>query len=279
MTVAAKYMYRSTANFNIWAITAAQRRSSRRLAEKQEVPRTSKTELRPEYVNDQNVDLSERPIHPSNKQKSISEEDDQSEGSDESDSSFMSLCEDDRSRSQEKGSRITVSGSMPSFGPGNIIRQRVSTHGHVRPMEREEDIAALNIASDHIGRVHMAGPINKWLATRHHFEYRYRKDLEKFRKIKADDFALARQNGFLTRKLQGENPPQCALASWYDLDLAREAGRSVDEPVSKSNAAMILYMRMSQKHDEMQVGEYVDSSILAVERETEQQVEHQDPPV
>ena len=280
--MAAKYMYRSVANFNIWALTAVQKGAAGR-------PVTSR---KPGHPSDSESGSLTTPGE-SNFRKSrvdvegqriASDEDAQSEWSDDSESSASTKNAQDKkvlSRIGNADDRITVSGSLPSFGQGNIIRERVSTRGFTRSMEPEEQMGALTMSPEHIGRVHMAGPISKWLSTRNDFERRYPKDLAKFRKIKADDYEKACQYGFLTRNLQGENPPQCALASWHDVDLARQAGRSVDEPMTKSSTAMLLYMKISQKPDEHQVGDYTDISHLAVEQEKAKQAdsgEHDDLP-
>lgn len=151
--------------------------------------------------------------------------------------------------------RIIVSGSIPSFGPGHIIRQRASCHGRLRQMEPEEEVKALNLPPSQVGRVHIDGPVSYWLETREKFHTKYSTDLERFRKIKSVDYEKAKKHGFLTRDLHGERPPQCALVSWYDLERAQEVGRSVDGPSGKSNTAVNLYMKISQKADREQAGD------------------------
>lgn len=162
--------------------------------------------------------------------------------------------------------RIIVSGSLPSFGPGHIIRQRASCHGRLRQMEPEEEIKALNLKRNQIGRVHIDGPVSYWLETREKFHSKYSTDLKHFRQIKSEDYVKAKRHGFLTRDMHGENPPQCALASWYDLKHAQEVGKSVDEVSGKSNTAVSLYMRISQKADRDQVGDVQDTDPDTVQR-------------
>lgn len=162
--------------------------------------------------------------------------------------------------------RIIVSGSLPSFGPGHIIRQRASCHGRLRQMEPEEEIKALNLPKDQVGRVHIDGPVSYWLETRKKFHTKYSTDLQRFRQIKSEDYRKAKKRGFLTRDLHGENPPQCALVSWYDLKKAQEVGKSVDEVSGKSNAAVSLYMRISQKADREQVGDVQETDEEALQR-------------
>lgn len=180
----------------------------------------------------------------------------------------------DESRRQKRkptgvlSDRIIVSGSIPSFGPGHIIRQRASCHGRLRQMEPEEEVKALNLPPSQVGRVHIDGPVSYWLETREKFHSKYSTDLQRFRKIKSEDYEKAKKHGFLTRDLHGERPPQCSLASWYDLNKAQEVGRSVDEISGKSNTAVSLYMRISQKADREQAGDIQETHEEAIDKTT-----------
>lgn len=133
-------------------------------------------------------------------------------------------------------------------------------------MEPEEEVAALNLPPSQVGRVHIDGPVSYWLETREKFHAKYSTDLERFRKIKSEDYEKAKKHGFLTRDLHDERPPQCSLASWYDLTQAQEVGRSVDEISGKSNAAVNLYMRISQKADREQAGDVQETRQEGIER-------------
>lgn len=295
MTLPAKYMYRSAANFNLWAIKLAKAKlashgrndrhpdSSRHDDSASHTPSRASTLLVANgrhdvrgmtgSLNSSVVDLGTQDGRMSlNKSPEIDaqSEADEAEGESSSSSSSEDEGADDHSYTlngtvPHSDEKITVTGALPSFGPGRIIRQRVSCKGKIRSMESMTDIEALHIPPHRVGQVHAAGPVSKWLETRQKYEKKYAKEVQKYRKIRADDYQLARDNGFLTRTLHGEEPPHCAIASWYDLDLARKVGRSVDEVSTKSNAAVMMYMRMSQKPDEEQVGEYTDSSRQAVQ--------------
>lgn len=271
-----KYMYRSAANFNIWAITAAKKKLEAKAAKASQAPSRSST-LAPDAgpqlngsrehtLNGSHGSLTEKLHHTANTEP-VKEDDVQSEASSESASSSSASvdhpCVANRSATAD---RVTVAGSVPPFGASHIVRQRVSCHGHIREMELESEIPALNMPRNHVGMVHIAGPVSKWLETRKRYEEKHPKDLEKFRKIKADDYARAEQEGFLTRALQGERPPQCALASWFDLDLARKVAKSVDEPAGKSNPAMGLWAKLSAKPDQEQVGDQKSASKAEIEK-------------
>jgi hypothetical protein len=136
-------------------------------------------------------------------------------------------------------------------------------------MEGEADIAALNMAPGHVGRVHIAGPVSKWLETRSKYESKYAKELNRFRRIREEDYAVAEKEGYLTRSLQGEQPPQCAMVSWHDSGLARKVAAPVDEPTGKNNMAVGLWSKLSAKRDKQQVEGGEEKSEERKEREQE----------
>ena len=281
-----QYMYRSAANFNIWAISAAKKKLELKAAKSSQVPSRSST-LAPaaDYLNGGSAlalnsshgSLVTDKLHQAVNSDPVKEDDVQSEASSESASSSSASADHPGQTSRDaasgKAERVTVAGSLPSFGAAHIVRQRVSCHGYIRDMELENEIPALNMPKNHVGRVHIAGPVSKWLETRQKYEAKHPKDLEKFRRIKAEDYAAAEREGFLTRALQGERPPQCALASWYDLDLARKVAKSVDEPVAKSNAAVGLWAKLSARPDEDQVGDVTSASKSEIEKVRSRQSE------
>lgn len=147
---------------------------------------------------------------------------------------------------------VTVNGHEPHFSTGRyIVAERVSTHGHIRPFEQVSEVPALDPAlREHIGQVHGEGAIQKWLAKRAEWDDRYRSHLDKWRKIRLEDRQRAEKEGYLTRDLQRDRPPLCSLAGWYDRDLARAAGKSVDEISGKTSAPMLLWSKISQKVSE-----------------------------
>jgi hypothetical protein len=143
---------------------------------------------------------------------------------------------------------VTVLGREPTFGASHIVAERVSTHGKIRPFEPIDQIPALNPAlREHIGQVHGDGAIHKWLGKRAEYDKKYSSQHAKWREIRSADRKLAEQHGFLTRQLKGERPPLCSLAGWYDVERAREAGKSVDEISGKTSNMMMMWQRISQK--------------------------------
>lgn len=143
---------------------------------------------------------------------------------------------------------VTVNGIEPFNGSETIISERVSVNGRIRPFEPIEAVPALDPAlREQIGQVHGGGAIQKWLKKRAEWDDKYAKELAKWRNIREQDRKLAEAHGFLTGTLQGENPPLCSLAGWYDQSLAREVGKSVDEITKKTSGAVMLWMKMSSK--------------------------------
>jgi hypothetical protein len=145
---------------------------------------------------------------------------------------------------------VSVTGTEPPIPSStNIIAERVSTHGHIRPFEDTSQVIALSHdIHDTIGQVHPDGAIQRWLAKRGEWDEKYKKELSKFREIKLEDRRMAEKWGFLTRELEGERVPMCAVVGWWDLERAKEVGRSVDgEPTKKGSGMMSMWSKMSSK--------------------------------
>ena len=293
-----QYMYRSAANFNLWALSAAKKKLAHRAAKSSTspsaVPSRSSTlapaaaeaygrlssngvhDAREQHRSGSNGSQLADRLHEAANLEPLREDDVQSEGSASSRSS-SSLSVDHSPSGTRDGDidrpvreRITVLGALPAFDPStHMIRQRVSCHGYIRPMEGEADIAALNMAPGHVGRVHIAGPVSKWLETRSKYESKYAKELNRFRRIREEDYAIAEKEGYLTRSLQGEQPPQCAMVSWHDSGLARKVAAPVDEPTGKNNMAVGLWSKLSAKRDKQQVEGGEEKSEERKEREQE----------
>ncbi|WVQ96171.1 hypothetical protein IAU59_003274 [Kwoniella sp. CBS 9459] len=150
---------------------------------------------------------------------------------------------------------VSVTGTEPLFGNSNIVSERVSTHGKIRPFEPIEAVPALDPAlRESIGQIHGSGAIQKWLNKRAEWDKKYSSALDKWRKIKKEDRERAERGGFLTRDLHGERPPLASLAGIWDEKLARDVGRSVDEPTGKTSGAMGIWMKMGTKADKEHAG-------------------------
>jgi hypothetical protein len=62
-----------------------------------------------------------------------------------------------------------------------------------------------------------------------------------------EDRRMAEKVGFLSRRLQGERPPLASLAGLWDVELAREVGRSVDEIDKRTSKGVMMWMNLSSK--------------------------------
>lgn len=146
-----------------------------------------------------------------------------------------------------KGDSILVKGYRPAWGDGHMVAERVSTHGRISPMERAEAIPALDASlRPTIGRVRGHGPIRTWIAKRADWDRRYAEELKKYRDMRTSDRAQAEKQGFLTRRLQGENPPLAALAGLATPELAGKVGKSVDAPTHKESKAVALWAHLAE---------------------------------
>ncbi|ORX37902.1 Alpha/Beta hydrolase protein [Kockovaella imperatae] len=283
-TRSSKYMYRACANFNIWAYKAAAKAVERHLRHERShsklkhdaapgktheegLPRASiesSTSQTPSSTAPPSrvpsvLDMTRPLITPTSARLANADEieaaDLESEASTSDTSESDSAAGDTDDQSTPTGV-VTVRGTEPLFGQGNnIVAERVSTHGNIRPFEAVEAIPALHPdLREQIGQIHADGAVQRWLAKRREWDEKYSSQLARWRKIKEEDNAAGLQNGFLTGDLQDENPPLCALVRWSDGTLARRAGRSVDEFGTKENKAIGMWTRISSKADEEHAG-------------------------
>jgi hypothetical protein len=143
---------------------------------------------------------------------------------------------------------VTVSGVEPMFGSKTIVAERVSTHGRIHPFEPIAEVPALDPdLREHIGQVHGGGAIQKWLKKRAEWDEKYESSLTKWREVRKVDRERAEKKGFLSRDLHGERPPLASLAGWWDQEIARGVGKSVDEISRKTSGAVMMWMKMSSK--------------------------------
>ncbi|KAK4685991.1 hypothetical protein P7C73_g4145, partial [Tremellales sp. Uapishka_1] len=284
MTKPAKYMYRAAANFNIWAFTAAGKALEHRLRHPHshsdlkyrpsrhttmETPYHSQPSTStapsveyssepgsistaPTSTDSSSLDLTKPVINALAADEANSEQVDKADlESEASSSSDSDREEESRLDPTDSVGQVSVRGVEPGFVRGShIVAERVSTHGRIRPFEPLSEVGSLQEnLKETIGQVRGDGVIKKWLLKRADWDDKYSSALKKYREAKEEDWKLASMNGFLTRDLQGERPPLCSLAGWYDQASARAVGRSVDETSTKSNTAMMMWMRISEKKD------------------------------
>lgn len=188
-------------------------------------------------------------------QEGVYEEDVQSECSSSCSSDDEDEEADDAESTVKPSGIVSVTGSepLPAPGSGNIVSERVSTRGRIRPFEPIAEVSALHPElKEHIGQVHPEGAIKKWMAKRKEWDEKYKKDLDKWWAVKRADRERAEAAGYLTRDLGEKNgvkerPPLCALAGWFDREMAREVGKSVDEAAGKVGMGAMVWMRAGGK--------------------------------
>ncbi|KAL8286505.1 hypothetical protein RQP46_004522 [Phenoliferia psychrophenolica] len=239
ITRPAKYMYRTVANFGIWALTASEKKQER----------LERHESRPESTHH-----IAGPVHATDA-AAANEEEHSVDSDDESELSSL----DGDSQNPENSSEldlVTVTGHEPSF-VNHMVRERVSPAGRIRAMEAPELLPGCTMPRDEIGILHL-GPVTKWKTQRAEWDARYAKEHAKFRAIRDEnERRVLQEGGFLEGKLKfdkGENPPLCALARFWDQKLALEVGESVDEVGKKVNAALAMWARVSSQPDEQIAG-------------------------
>ncbi|KAI0506057.1 alpha/beta-hydrolase [Xylaria bambusicola] len=196
----AKYMYRSVAQFGAWALARAQ-----------------KTEI--EILDDDQISI----ISSSN---SSSGED--APGKEET-----------KSPGPEQSQVGKAGDPLPPF-KNHMIRQRVSRHGIIRPLEPAVELPACTLDPNEIGVIKQS-PVQKWLEARHQWDTRFASTRAKVHKKRLKEM-MAGYQGF-----DGETPPPSALAA------RRKAAGALVAKKKKKSMGLALWSLWGSKHDEMTV--------------------------
>ncbi|KAI0421447.1 hypothetical protein F5X98DRAFT_274300 [Xylaria grammica] len=196
----AKYMYRSIAQFGAWALARAQ-----------------KTEI--EILDDDQI--------------SIISSSDSSEGA-------TAPSKEEAEVSEPEQSQVGRAGDpLPPF-KNHMIRQRVSRHGVIRPLESADELPACTLDPNEIGVV-KEGPVRKWLEARRQWDSRFDAARTKVHKKRLKEMRVGYQ-GF-----DGETPPPSALAA------RRKATDALVAKKKKKSTGLALWSLWGSKHDEMTV--------------------------
>ena len=131
---------------------------------------------------------------------------------------------------------------LPQF-KNHMIRQRVSQHGNVFPLDSELDIEALKLGHDEIGVI-KPEPVKKWLEVRRQHDKKYAATRVKIQKKRVRE-AVAGYETFG----DGEAPPPSALVG------RRPKGRETLEWgwTKHKSWGLALWSGWGSKHDEMAV--------------------------
>lgn len=196
----AKYMYRSIAQFGAWALARAQ-----------------KTEI--EILDDDEISV----ISSSN-----SSEDDAAPDQEEAETL------------EPKQSQVGKAGDpLPPF-KNHMIRQRVSRHGIIRPLEPAVELPACTLDPHEVGVIKQ-GPVKKWLEARGQWDSRFESTRAKVHKKRLKEM-MAGYQGF-----DGETPPPSALAA------RRRATGALAAKKKRKSMGLALWSLWGSKHDEMTV--------------------------
>lgn len=171
-------------------------------------------------------------------------------------------------RTTKRQRTISVAGVEPGF-TNSIIRERVSVRGQIRAMEPVEEVPALNVPRDSVGRITPDGPIRRWLERRREWDARYTDELVEFRKIRTKDRRKAEKVGYLSREFADENPPLSAVAGVYDQKMAwemvkgQDSSAGMDGQRERASLGVLLWSKLSAKPDEEQAGKRALDNIAA----------------
>ncbi|KAK8097983.1 acetyl-hydrolase [Apiospora kogelbergensis] len=195
----AKFMYRSVAQFGAWALARAQ-----------------KTEI--DILDDDDISVIT------------------SSGSDSDGDKVPTKTEIDAGEASNGPAVGKAGDELPPF-KHHMIRQRVSRHGGIRPLEPEADLPSCKVSVDDVGVI-KEGPVRKWLETRGQWDNRFSSVKTKIHKQRLKELVA----GFET--FDGELPPPSALAG------RRKVGDEYAARKRRKSVGLALWSLWGSKHDE-----------------------------
>ncbi|KAI0386416.1 alpha/beta-hydrolase [Hypomontagnella monticulosa] len=199
----AKFMYRSVAQFGAWALARAQQ-----------------TEI--EILDDDSI--------------SVISSSGSSSGAEDTNQTLKDKAKLNGAAKSEVG---RAGDPLPPFR-NHMIRQRVSRHGVITPLEPVDELPGCNMDRNDIGVVKET-PVRRWLETRGQWDKRFGSVRAKIHKRRLKEMA-AGYVGF-----DGETPPPAALAS------RRKAGEELVEKKKTKSMGLALWSLWGSKHDEATV--------------------------
>ncbi|KAI0408486.1 Alpha/Beta hydrolase protein [Xylaria palmicola] len=197
----AKYMYRSIAQFGAWALARAQ-----------------KTGI--EILDDDQISV-------------IS-----SSGSDSEGTATRNTKESELPKTEQP--QVGKAGDPLLPFKNHMIRQRVSRHGVIRPLEPAAELPGCVLDPNEIGVI-KEGPVKKWLEARRQWDNRFSAVRVKVHKRRLKEM-MAGYQGF-----DGETPPPSALAA------RRKVAGDLAVKTKRKGMGLALWSLWGSKHDEMTV--------------------------
>ncbi len=209
----AKYMYRAIANFSLWALARFGGSVQMDIAH----------DLKKQNLIDLHV---------------------QDSDSDASSPTFRA-----RTAQATTMSEVTVTGVEPEF-IDNMIRERISVLGFIRPMEPVAEMYMLHLRPDDIGVI-KEGPVKRWMAARASHDQKYQKRKTKLQKQRAREYVEAEQHGFVLGEFDGEKVPPAAAAGRSSL---KAASRIVKMGEGKKKGMVnTMFSKVMIGHDEEKI--------------------------
>ncbi|KAI0103030.1 hypothetical protein GGR51DRAFT_260504 [Nemania sp. FL0031] len=203
----AKYMYRSIAQFGAWALARAQ-----------------KTEI--EILDDDDISVI-------------------SSSSSNSGGPTASSKKEADTPTIEQPQVGKAGDPLPPF-KNHMIRQRVSRHGVIRPLEPAGELPSCVLNPNDVGVI-KEGPVRKWLEARRQWDSRFSAARSKVHKRRLKEM-MAGYQGF-----DGETPPPSALAA------RRKTAGDLTLKAKRKSMGLALWSLWGSKHDEMTMQREVDA--------------------
>ncbi|PFH59554.1 hypothetical protein XA68_12186 [Ophiocordyceps unilateralis] len=200
----AKYMYRSIAQFGAWALARAQKMGI-------------------DILDDESISVI-------TSTESESDED-ATEGAAQ------------KNQSPQSGRVGRAGDPLPSFRK-HMIRQRVTRHGVIMPLDPESELPGCCVEAAEVGVI-KEGPVMKWLAMKKQWDAKFPAAKAKVHKQMVQDMVIGFQDFG-----PGEHPPPSALAG------RRRRRRAASDPAQRKRTkgvGLALWSLWGSKHDEATV--------------------------
>ena len=138
---------------------------------------------------------------------------------------------------------VKVTKALPPFKE-NMIRERVSTTGVIRPMEPASEVACLNLDPASIGQAKV-GTLRKWIKAQTSYDDRFRKHKDRVKRRRLRDYERAEKDGYVNEMMRIESIPLGALAA------RPTAGASsfTSQLDRKPSLAMHIWTKFSSRED------------------------------
>jgi acetyl esterase/lipase len=252
----AQYMYNAAAQFGVWALAKAQKKSVEEYAEEdagwesevgsmfssdsEESSTTDETSVSDDEVTGAIGDKEKPGKGTSRRRKSST-----IAGSTTAASASSTTISSQATRDSPTSYVGQPGDPLPLF-THHMIRQRITRHGGIYPLEPASTLPACSLTSSEIGVI-KAGPVRKWLAAQSDFAKRYAKEKRHFQDDRVKEMSEIVAGSSVVVLPAGERPPPTAL-----VGRRQKTARKVEKSRLRSVGTMALKMwsGWGSKHDE-----------------------------